>query len=128
MFDAVGASIDRRRAAIAVRRAKRSDRTKGKNKRRRRNNVCGRSLFDRERILLDRPGKKADRHRAAIDVAAIRGECWRIVLLAFGAAMSREFLERTMIGRSLRLFHRPAIGHTGRTRTVQANEYRNEES
>jgi hypothetical protein len=42
--------------------------------------------------------------------------------------MSREFLEWTMVGRSLRLFHRPAIRHAGRPRTVQANEYRNEES
>jgi hypothetical protein len=58
MFDAVGASIDRRWAAIADRGAERSCRTKGKNKSRRRNNGCRRSLFDRERILLDRPAKK----------------------------------------------------------------------
>ena len=69
MFDAVRASVERRRAAIAGRRPNRCNGAKlgteyfnFANRRR--------GLLDRERTLLDRAGEEADGHRTTIEIAA----------------------------------------------------------
>ena len=128
MFDAVGALVDRRRAAITDRRLERCYGTKRKNKRRRCNDSGNRGLLDGERILLDRAGEKTDRHRTAIEVAAVRRKRGRMIF-AFLIAMSREFLERAMVGRVLGLAHRRlAIRDASRSRAVQTDEHRHKQS
>lgn len=122
MFDAVDATIERGRAAIADRRLERCVRTKTENKLLGLNSFNGRRMLDRKRTLLDRSRKEAHGHRAAIEATVMRRQ-----RRPFRIAIRRQLLERAMVGRLFRLVHRLAISDARRSRAVQTDEYRHEQ-
>ena len=122
MFDAVDAAVERRRTAIADRRFERCVGAKTDDKRFGLYRQNRRRMLHRKRTLLDRSGKEAHRHRAAVDTTTVRRK-----KRPFRIAIVREFLERAMVGRLFWLVHRLAISNTSRSRTVQTHENRHEQ-